>query len=85
MGIYVCYYPAHLCTQEELVRKRQLFLNQKGHSHWPMGLQPYVEEYLWPKRNGVRDPVNTWKPRKAPELSELGYKLTGIPYINAAA
>jgi hypothetical protein len=36
-------------------------------------------------RNGQPDPLNKWKPRKPPVLSERGYKLTGIPYIKASA
>ncbi|KAG9559784.1 hypothetical protein KCU71_g6457, partial [Aureobasidium melanogenum] len=54
-----------------------------GHSHWPMALQPFIKEYLQPMRNGKPDPLNTWKPRQPPQLSERGYKLTGIPYIKA--
>lgn len=45
--------------------------------------RPFVEAFVGPKRNGVPDPHNTWKPRKPPVLSERAYRLTGIPYIDS--
>ena len=62
-----------------------MFELQKGHSHWPQCLQPFIEEFVAPKRNGVVDPLNTWKPRNPPQLSERAFKLTGIPYIETMA
>ncbi|ORY86667.1 hypothetical protein BCR35DRAFT_302382 [Leucosporidium creatinivorum] len=83
--VYTCYAPVSTATQEELLQKKALFENTKGHSHWPQGFQPFVEHFVAPKRNGELDPLNTWKPRKAPVLGERAYKLTGIPYIGTTA
>lgn len=83
--VYTCYGPVSAATQEELQGKKQLFENMKGHSHWPQGFQPFVEAFVAPKRDGELDPLNTWKPRKAPVLSERAFKLTGIPYIGTTA
>ncbi|KAJ9093167.1 hypothetical protein QFC21_006483 [Naganishia friedmannii] len=82
--IYTCYAPVSTATQEELQLKKWLFENTKGHSHWPQALQPFVEEFVTPMRNGEPCPYNQWKPRSPPVLSERGYKLTGIPYIKAS-
>lgn len=82
--VYTCYAPVSTATQEELQLKKWLFENTKGHSHWPQALQPFVEEFVTPMRNGEPCPYNHWKPRSPPKLSERGYKLTGIPYIKAS-
>lgn len=65
--------------------KKQLFESTKGHSHWPNCLQPFVEQYITPQRDGKPCPYNHWKPRNPPQLSERAYKLTGIPYIKSEA
>lgn len=83
--IYTCYAPADSATQEELVKKRMLFETTQGTSHWPQGLQAHIREYVQPIRDGQPDPLNTWKPRNPPQLSERAFKLTGIPYIQASA
>lgn len=83
--VYTCYAPVSTATQEELARKKMLFEQTKGHSHWPQALQPFIEEFVAPKRNGQIDPLNTWKPREFPQLSERAYKLTGIPYVKTSA
>lgn len=83
--VYTCYLPVSTATKEELIAKRQMFYNTKGHSHWPQGLQPFIEEYVAPMRDGKPDPLNKWAPRQAPQLSERAFKLTGIPYIGATA
>ena len=70
MVIYTCYAPVFTATKEDLLTKKRLFEQQKGHTHWPQGLNPFIEEVLAPKRNGVVDPLNTWKPRHPPVLSE---------------
>jgi hypothetical protein len=36
-------------------------------------------------RNGEADPYNRSKPRQPVKLTERGYKLTGIPYLEAMA
>jgi len=76
--------PVWTATQEDLKTKKKLFEEQHGHSHWPMALQPFIKAYVAPMRNGKPDPLNTWKPRQPPQLSERAYKLTGIPYIKAS-
>ncbi|KAK4051417.1 hypothetical protein OIV83_002901 [Microbotryomycetes sp. JL201] len=83
--VYTCYMPASVATQEELLRKKEMFENSEGHSHWPMGLQPFKKEIVTPMRNGEPDPLNKWAPRQKPTLSERAYKLTGIPYIKSVA
>ncbi|GAA5987453.1 hypothetical protein JCM10908_001958 [Rhodotorula pacifica] len=80
--VYTSYAPVSTATKEDLLQKKWLFENTKGHSHWAQGFQPFVEAFVGPKRNGQPDPINTWKPRKPPVLSERAFKLTGIPYIN---
>ncbi|KAF4556638.1 Hypothetical protein D9617_1g085160 [Elsinoe fawcettii] len=82
---YVCMMPASTATQQDLIRKRDLFEQQDGHSHWPMALQPFIKAFVEPMRNGKPDPLNTWKPRQQPRLSERAFKLTGIPYISLGA
>lgn len=76
-AVYTCYLPASAATQEELIRKKDLFERQKGHSHWPMALQPHIEELIAPMRDGKPDPLNTWAPRKPPQLSARAYKVGG--------
>ncbi|KAM0753443.1 hypothetical protein T439DRAFT_297788 [Meredithblackwellia eburnea MCA 4105] len=83
--VYTCYAPVSTATQEDLLMKKKLFEETKGHSHWPQGLQPFIEKFIAPKRNGVEDPLNTWAPRRKPVLSERAFKLTGIPYIKTSA
>lgn len=83
--VYTCMAPVSTATQEELAQKQWLFDNMKGHSHWPQGFQPFVEQFVAPKRNGELDPLNTWAPRQKPVLSERAFKLTGIPYLESAA
>ncbi|KAK4057267.1 hypothetical protein OIO90_001764 [Microbotryomycetes sp. JL221] len=84
-AIYTCFAPVSTATQEDLLKKKELFEEQFGHSHWPQALQPFVKAFVTPKRNGQPDPINTWKPRAPPQLSERVFKLTGIPYIKQSA
>ncbi|BGP33048.1 hypothetical protein JCM10296v2_004837 [Rhodotorula toruloides] len=81
--VYNAYAPVSTATKEDLLQKKWLFENTKGHSHWPQGFQPFVEQFIAPKRNGELDPHNNWTPRRKPVLSERAYKLTGIPYLEA--
>lgn len=83
--VYTCMLPVSVATQEELLRKKYCFENTKGHSHWPNALQPFIEEYITPQRDGKPCPHNKWKPRQPPQLSERAYRLTGIPYIKSEA
>ncbi|KAK4054337.1 hypothetical protein OIO90_003570 [Microbotryomycetes sp. JL221] len=65
--------------------KRDIALTAKLTKFSCSGLQPFIKEFVGPKRNGEPDPLNTWKPRKPPVLSERAFKLTGIPYIKSSA
>lgn len=83
--IYTCYAPVSAVSQEELIKKKELFETSQGTSHWPQSFQPHIRSYVQPIRNGEPDPHNTWKPRNPPQLSERAFKLTGIPYIAGTA
>ncbi|KAH8900667.1 hypothetical protein GQ53DRAFT_835611 [Thozetella sp. PMI_491] len=78
--IYTCYMPAADATQEDLERKKIALENTIGTTHWPNALN-LVE--LPVNRDGKPCPYNTRKPRKPVELSERGFFLTGIPYLQA--
>ncbi|KAH6657044.1 hypothetical protein BKA67DRAFT_635087 [Truncatella angustata] len=79
---YTCYMPAADASQEDLIRKKSAFDNLQGTTHWPNAMHVGG---IPVKRNGQDCPYNTGKPRKAPELTERGYRLTGIPYIQPTA
>ncbi|KAI5477303.1 phytanoyl-CoA dioxygenase family protein [Pseudohyphozyma bogoriensis] len=83
--VYTCFMPVSTATREDLLQKQALFEAQDGHSHWPQAFQPFIKEFVAPKRNGVPDPLNTWKPRNPPVLGERAFKLTGIPYLKTEA
>ncbi|EWZ30196.1 uncharacterized protein FOBCDRAFT_263786 [Fusarium oxysporum Fo47] len=77
---YTCYMPAADATQEDLKRKKAAFENLQGTTHWPNAMHVGGIPVL---RNGEPCPYNTNRPRKAPELTNRGFLLTGIPYITA--
>jgi hypothetical protein len=72
--------PAADATQEDLKRKKAAFENLQGTTHWPNAMHVGGIPVL---RNGEPCPYNTNRPRKAPELTNRGFLLTGIPYITA--
>ncbi|KXH35356.1 hypothetical protein CSIM01_08931 [Colletotrichum simmondsii] len=76
--VYTCYMPVAEATQEDLVRKKGAFEELKSTTHWPNAMHVGGIPVL---RNGEPCPYNTGKPRSVPKLSERGFKLTGIPYI----
>ncbi|CAI6101224.1 hypothetical protein V2G26_000264 [Clonostachys chloroleuca] len=80
--IYTCYMPATDASEEELERKKSAFYETKSTTHWPNALNVGGVPI---KRGGKNCPYNDWKPRKPVELSERGFKLTGIPYIKAVS
>lgn len=80
--VYTCYMPAAEASQEDLVRKKGAFETLQGTTHWPNAM--HVGGYPI-KRDGELCPYNDGKPRRAPELTERGFKLAGIPYITATA
>lgn len=51
-------------------------------THWPNAMH-VVDLPVY--RNGEADPYNRAKPRKPVQLSERGFRLTGIPYLKASA
>jgi hypothetical protein len=82
---YVSMAPAADLTQDELRTKAETFEKGHGTSHWPQGFQVIHPGVIPVQRDGVDCPHNTWKASKAPELSEVGLKLTGRPYIQQEA
>lgn len=78
---YTCYMPATDASQEDLVRKKDAFETTQSTTHWPNALHVGGIPVL---RNGQPCQYNTGKPRQAPQLSDRGFKLTGIPYIEAS-
>ncbi|KAI1852052.1 hypothetical protein JX266_002905 [Neoarthrinium moseri] len=79
---YTCYMPAADASQSDLVRKKGAFDNLMGTTHWPNALNV---ANLPVKRDGKDCPYHTGKPRAPPKLTERGYLLTGIPYIQPTA
>ncbi|TLD14964.1 hypothetical protein PspLS_10836 [Pyricularia sp. CBS 133598] len=75
---YTCYMPAAEATQEDLIRKKGAWENLQSTTHWPNAMHVGGLPTL---RNGEPCPYNTGKPRRAPELTERGFRLTGVPYI----
>lgn len=75
--------PVHAAEQQHLELRKKAFEEFKGTTHWPIVVNLHGLPVL---RNGEPDPLNTGRPRSGvPQLSERGMKLTGIPYITAAA
>jgi hypothetical protein len=65
------------------MRKKKAFEDCQPTTHWPnaahVGALPLI-------RNGEPDPLHHLTPKSGkPQLSERGWKLTGIPYITASA
>ncbi|KAL1645324.1 hypothetical protein SLS61_008394 [Didymella pomorum] len=77
---YTCYMPVSDASQEDLVRKKAALENTKSTTHWPNALHVGGIPVL---RNGKPCPYNTGKPRVPVNLSERGWQLAGIPYIEA--
>ncbi|KZL78253.1 phytanoyl-CoA dioxygenase [Colletotrichum tofieldiae] len=75
---YTCYMPAAEATQEDLIRKKGAFDTLQSTTHWPNAMHVGGIPVL---RDGEPCPYNTGKPRQVPELTERGFQLTGIPYI----
>jgi hypothetical protein len=76
--VYVCYYPAAMFTEEQLVRKKELFDQLRQTTHWP---QKGVSHGGTPQRNGKDDPHHRAQPVKPPVFTERMKKLAGgLPY-----
>lgn len=81
LAFYTCYGPVTDATAEQLKGKKEAFEKTIGTTHWPNALHVGG---LFPERGGKRCQYDTGKPRNEVELTERGWKLTGIPYINDA-
>jgi hypothetical protein len=79
LAYYTCYGPVTDATPQQLVDKKRALDTTTGTTHWPNALHVGG---LFPERDGKRCEHDTGKPRKEVELTERGWKLTGIPYIN---
>ncbi|RAK88023.1 hypothetical protein BO79DRAFT_149426 [Aspergillus costaricaensis CBS 115574] len=76
--VYTCFMPVADATQEDLKRKKVAFENTRMTTHWPNALNLVDLPVL---RNGEPDPYNRASPRQPVKLSDRGFRLTGIPYI----
>lgn len=90
--------PVEDATEEQLLTKKMAFegvssklyelrstadrVETKMTTHWPNAMH-VVDLPVY--RNGEPDPYNRHRPRKPVQLSERGFKLTGIPYLKASA
>lgn len=99
MCVYTCYAPVSTATQEELIKKKEIFESESRRTVWPFTCADYfaVAERQgtthWPQslqllglpclRNGEPDPLNRSNPVNEPQFTERGWKLTGIPYISS--
>ncbi|KAH7046740.1 hypothetical protein B0J12DRAFT_756772 [Macrophomina phaseolina] len=79
--VYTCYMPVAEASQEDLARKKNAFQETKSTTHWPNAMHVGGVPI---KRGGEPCPYNTGKPRQPVKLTEKGFKLTGILYIQAA-
>ena len=80
--MYTCFLPVTEATKEQLEVKKKAFEETKMTTHWPNAMQVVDLPVL---RNGEPDPYQRSKPRKPVQLSDRGYKLTGIPYLKQMA
>lgn len=74
--------PVADATKEQLQVKKKAFYNTKMTTHWPNAAHVVDIPVL---RNGEPDPHNRASPRQPPQLTERGFKLTGIPYLEQMA
>lgn len=74
--------PVADATKEQLTIKKKAFEETKMTTHWPNAMH-VVDLPVF--RNGEPDPYQRSSPREPVKLSERGFKLTGIPYLEAMA
>ena len=74
--------PVADATKEQLQIKKQAFEQTKMTTHWPNAAMIVDLPVL---RNGEPDPYQRTSPREPVKLTERGYKLTGIPYLEQMA
>ncbi|CAK7216892.1 hypothetical protein SEUCBS140593_003018 [Sporothrix eucalyptigena] len=79
---YTCYMPVAEATEGELLKKKAAFDERQSTTHWPNAMHVGGPPVL---RQGKRCPYDTPERRTkvAVELTEVGHRLTGIPYIQA--
>jgi hypothetical protein len=75
--IYAAYTPAQLASDEALDRKRTIFKQWGGTTHWPHD-NINIRENKTFLEDGTRDPRDRDQPRELPELSDRLLKLAGI-------
>ncbi|KAJ5766167.1 uncharacterized protein N7511_003783 [Penicillium nucicola] len=80
--VYTCFMPVADATKEQLQTKKMAFEETKMTTHWPNAMH-VVDLPVF--RNGEADPYNRSKPRESVKLTERGYRLTGIPYLEQMA
>ncbi|PQE08380.1 phytanoyl- dioxygenase protein [Rutstroemia sp. NJR-2017a WRK4] len=78
--VYTCYMPVADATKEQLIIKKDAFERTKSTTHWPNAMHVGGPPVL---RNGESCPHNTDSPREPVKLTERGYRLTGIPYLES--
>lgn len=72
--IYLCYTPRYLCTDANLKKKKEAFLNLRTTNHYPH--KPKLFPKL-PRTYGAPYP-EVKEMTVAPQLTDLGYKLAGF-------
>ncbi|CAI7639547.1 unnamed protein product [Penicillium bialowiezense] len=80
--VYTCFMPVADATKEQLETKKMAFEETKMTTHWPNAMH-VVDLPVY--RNGELDPHNRSTPRNPVQLSDRGFKLTGIPYLEQMA
>ncbi|KAL4937435.1 hypothetical protein BDV06DRAFT_202930 [Aspergillus oleicola] len=80
--VYTCYMPVEDAIEEQLRTKKMAFEETKMTTHWPNAMHVVDLPVL---RNGEPDEHNRKSPRHPVQLSERGFRLTGIPYLRASA
>lgn len=75
---YTCFMPVTDASQEDLVKKKHALETTQSTTHWPNARHVGGIPVL---RDGEPCKYNTGKPRNPVQLSERGWKLTGVPYI----
>lgn len=80
--VYTCFMPVEDATKEQLEVKKKAFEETKMTTHWPNAAH-VVELPVF--RNGEPDPYQRFAPREPVKLTDRGFKLTGIPYLEQMA
>lgn len=80
--VYTCFMPVADATKEQLLIKKKAFEETRMTTHWPNAMH-VVDLPVY--RNGEADPYQRSSPREPVQLSDRGFKLTGIPYLEQMA